>query len=138
MYTFSPIAAVDTVNNHGGILLTAVIVIFAVIIMSIAADRGEKAQSFFGYFFFGTVVVGISAVISFNTGTITTYKNEPVTATFVSFQPEGYNEEQRNGKFTSRVDVHKMYVVYTVDGQNVILPAVAGGSYPSTITLFRN
>ena len=62
------------------------------------------------------------------------FANQPVTAEFVEFQTEGYREQV--GK--SRVDRHKVYVVYKVDGNQVILPAETGAEYLPTRTLYRN
>jgi hypothetical protein len=62
------------------------------------------------------------------------YENEKVTGTFVTFQPEGYNE--KTGK--TRADKHYMYVVYDVKGQLVILNAKAGVDYPKNAVLYKN
>lgn len=62
------------------------------------------------------------------------FANQPVTAEFVEFQTEGYREQV--GK--SRVDRHKVYVVYKVDGNPVLLEAQTGTEYPPTRTLYKN
>jgi len=62
-----------------------------------------------------------------------------VTATFVAFQPEGYNAAGLPGRPPhQRADVHMLYVHYRVGEDNIILPAVPGGTYPPTVTLYRN
>jgi hypothetical protein len=62
------------------------------------------------------------------------FKNEKVTGVFVGYESEGYRE--RSGK--SYVDKHFTYVIYKVDGGNVMLPCNTGVVYPERVTLYKN
>ena len=131
MYTFNPIP--DDPVNHVGFVL--------IVLCSIVCVIGSWLQSYdpeewLTVFFIGTVVSLIAYFVSFHVTdqTTTTYKNEQVTAKFVGFQPEGYRE--RSGK--SMVDRHYMYVVYRVDGNDIILQGQAGLEYPKTAILYKN
>jgi hypothetical protein len=99
-----------------------------------------ERESFFVYFFMATVVSGIAYGVSYHwtNQTPKTFANTKVTAEFQGYQPEGYNEARTSGKSTRRVDVHNMYVVYTVNGNPVILPAQTGAEYPKTAILYKN
>ena len=84
------------------------------------------------------IPVGIAAAVSWNTGEYKEYTNTRVEGTFVGFQAEGYNVEERNGKHTRRVDKHFTYVVYEVNGNRVLFSASQGTEYPTTAVLYRN
>jgi hypothetical protein len=60
--------------------------------------------------------------------------NIPVEATFVGFQTEG--DRELSGK--SMVDKHFIYVIYNVNGDNVLLQAYLGSTYPGTVILYKN
>jgi hypothetical protein len=83
-----------------------------------------------------TIACGIAYFVSYSwtDQTPKTFVNEKVTATFVGFEAEGYKE--RSGK--SYVDKHFTYVVYNVNGSNVLLSATTGVTYPQTAILYKN
>jgi hypothetical protein len=96
----------------------------------------NEPDAFFVWFFVATIVVAVAYGVSFHwtDQSPKTFKNEKVTAELVGFQPEGYREQ--SGK--SKVDRHYMYVVYRVNGNNVILQAQTGVEYPKTAILYKN
>ena len=130
MYSFQALA--DTTGSHVGfytILIMAAIFLFgiwrAIIIDNDGIGAGLVISTFIG------AIVAITYFASFHD---VAPKNEQVTGTFVSFQAEGYNEQ--SGK--TRADRHYMYVVYNVNGQNIILRASEGRTYPQTAILYKN
>jgi hypothetical protein len=62
------------------------------------------------------------------------YANVRVIGEFVSYQPEGYNEQ--SGK--SRADHHYMYVVYKIENQMVIFRTEPGQAWPARAVFYRN
>ena len=136
MYTFAPLANVNTVDVHTGFyfVLVAVLVCWAFMLVQCLDDLEG-----FGWVTSALLVlVGVSALISWNSGEIKYYANTPVEAKFVAFAPEGYNETRHVGKTVRHVDVHEMYVVYRVNGENVIVRANDGVAYPETAILYKN
>jgi hypothetical protein len=133
MYTFNPIAAIPVSHEGFGIVVTFCII---ALIMCLFVER----ESFFVYFFILCFPVGIAYGVSYHwtNQEAKTFANTRVTAEFQGYQPEGYNESRTSGKSTRRVDVHNMYVVYTVNGNPVILPAQTGVEYPKTAVLYKN
>jgi hypothetical protein len=133
MYSFNPIASMPVDHTGFGIVVTVCTILLIVCLFN---ARG----AFFVYFFMATVISGIAYGISYHwtDQEPKTFKNERVTAEFQSYQPEGYNEARTSGKSTRRVDVHKMYVVYTVNGNPVIFEAKQGFTYPKTAVLYKN
>jgi len=133
MYTFQPLASIPVDHTGFGIVVTFCVI---ALIICLVVER----ESFFVYFFLATVVSGIAYGVSYHwtNQEAKTFKNERVTAEFQSYQPEGYNESRTSGKSTRRVDVHNMYVVYTVNGNPVILQAQQGVEYPKTAILYKN
>lgn len=129
MYSFNPIA--DIPVSHGGMFIICMgcFLWLAVVLMN-------DAEEFFVNFFFVAIVVAITYGISFHwtDQTPKTFKNEKVTATFVGYESEGYKE--RSGK--SYVDRHYTYIIYKVDGGNVMLPCSTGVVYPERVTLYKN
>jgi hypothetical protein len=133
MYTFHPLALIPVDHTGFGIVVTFCII---ALIICLFVER----ESFFVYFFFAVVVAGFAYGVSYHwtNQTPKTFANEKVTAEFQGYQPEGYNESRTSGKSTRRVDVHMMYVVYTVNGNPVILPAQTGQVYPKSAILYKN
>ena len=129
MYSFNAIPVCDTIHSHVGfyVILTGALIVSFIALMNSVEDFLEMG-------FFCLIFVVIAAIISWTTGSIKTYENEEKVGKFISYQPEGYNE--RSGK--TRADHHYMYVVYEVDGQMVILKAIAGQSYPKNAILYKN
>lgn len=137
MYTFSPIPPLDTVNDHTGFFLVTIICGLFVL-GNLIFSYETWSYKLFTVGLFGCIV-GLAAAVSWNTGEIVVYKNTPVRAQFVQYQPEGYNIAETSGKTTRRVDHHLIYVVYRVEGAgNVLLPAKAGQTYPEWVMLYKN
>jgi hypothetical protein len=129
MYTFSPIPAVPV--EHVGLFLICMISAFTLIIVLM-----NEPDVFFFYFFCATIACGIAYGVSYHwtSQEPKVFANTKVTAEFVGFQPEGYRE--KSGK--SMVDRHYMYVVYRVNGNDVILQGQSGVEYPKTAILYKN
>jgi uncharacterized membrane-anchored protein len=135
MYTFQPIPPVDTVNNHAGFVIVSIIMFIVFVAILINNDEEFNMYKVFVLF---CIPVGIAAWVSWNTGEYKEYANTRVEGTFVGFQAEGYNVEERSGKTTRRVDKHFTYVIYSVNGNPVLFQANQGVEYPKTAILYRN
>ena len=129
MYTFNPVA--DIPANHEGFWLVAILSIVILLVC-----LWQEPEAFFVWFFLATVTCGIAYGVSYHwtNQTPKTFVNEKVTAELVGFQPEGYRE--KSGK--SMVDRHYMYIVYRVNGNDIILQAQQGIEYPKTAILYKN
>lgn len=88
------------------------------------------------WFFIFCFPVGIAYGVSYHwtDQNPTTFANEKVTGTFVKFEAEGFKE--RSGKHM--VDRHFTYVIYNVNGNNVLLRAGEGVEYPPIAVLYKN
>lgn len=128
-YSFQPLA--DIAVRHDGMFIMCM-VCAAVLFLCLCSDR----ELFFGLFFVCTIVLGISYGVSFHwtDQTPQTFKNEKVIGTFIGYESEGYKE--RSGK--TYVDKHFTYIIYKVDGGNVMLPCKTGVVYPETVVLYKN
>ena len=133
MYTFNPLASIPVDHTGFGIVVTFCLI---ALVMCLFVER----ESFFVYFFFAVIVAGFAYGVSYHwtNQEAKTFVNTRVTAELVGFQPEGYNESRTSGKSTRRVDVHMMYVVYSVGGEKVILRASEGQTYPQSAVLYKN
>ena len=129
MYTFNPIPDVPVV--HGGLFIVGMACFMWLVITLMNCP-----EDFFVNFFVVFIVMAIGYGVSFHwtDQTPKTYANVKVTAEFVGFQPEGYRE--KSGK--SMVDRHYMYVVYRVNGNDIILQGQSGVEYPKTAILYKN
>ena len=129
MYTFQALA--DIPVKHDGF---AIICFFAVTVLVMVLMN--DAESFFVAFFLCCIPVSIAYGVSYHwtNQEPQTFKNERVVGTFVKFEAEGYKE--RSGK--SWVDRHYTYVVYNVNGNNVLMYAKEGIEYPQTAVLYKN
>jgi hypothetical protein len=96
----------------------------------------NEPEAFFVWFFFGAVACGIAYGVSYHWTNQAElhYPNVKVTAEFAGYAPEGYRE--KSGK--SYVDRHYVYVVYTVNGNPVLMQGSAGVEYPKTAILYKN
>lgn len=135
-YSFAPLANVNTINDHTGffVFLVGMLVFFVVTFFNCRDDM-ESAGWMVASFLFLT---GIAALISWNSGEVKVYANTEVTGEFVGFVAEGFNITEHQGKTTRHVDKHFSYVVYRVDGQNILFPAETGVTYPTVAALYRN
>ena len=129
MYSFNPIPAIQP--DHTGFFIVC---FFCLVLLAVCLIN--EPESFFRWFFVVTIIAGFSYCVSYiwTNQEVKTYANVQVKAELVGFQPEGYNE--RSGK--TRADRHYMYVVYSVNGEKVILKATEGITYPQTAILYKN
>jgi len=135
MYTFNPLPIQNSLDDHSGFY-------FMCVVMTVFGGAwlvNSYWNKIWQPIIVCAAVLGVSAVVSWNTGGIIRPVNTPVVGTFVAYQPEGYNIEERSGKTTRRVDYHLLYVVYSIPGSgNVILQATAGQVYPQRVILYKN
>jgi hypothetical protein len=129
MYTFQALANV-AVDHKGFEFIAFVAVILLIVVLF------NEPEAFFVWFFIACIPVSIAYGVSYHWTNQETkvYPNIKVTAEFVGYESEGYKE--RSGK--SWVDRHFTYVIYKVDGGNVMLPCVTGVAYPQTAILYKN
>jgi hypothetical protein len=129
MYTFNPVP--DVPVDHAGLFIVGMVLVFWLIIVLF-----NEPDTFFVYFFIATVIFGVSYGVSYHwtNQEPKTFVNQKVIGTFVKFEAEGYKE--KSGK--SYVDRHYTYVVYNVNGNNVLLSAQSGIEYPQTAILYKN
>lgn len=129
MYTFHQLP--DLPPDHTGFTIVVAILI-TLLLLVLMADR----EFFFELFFGATCITAMAYFTSFvwTDQTVVHRENKPVVATFVAFQPEGYREQ--TGK--TRSDKHYMYVVYNVNGQNLIFETGGQTAYPEKATLYYN
>ena len=129
MYSFQPLA--DIAVRHDGLFIIGMVCATWLIIVLM-----NDAEEFFVHFFVVTIIMLIGYGVSFHwtSQEPQTFKNEKVIGTFVKFEAEGYKE--RSGK--SYVDRHYTYVVYNVNGNNVLMYAKEGVEYPQTAVLYKN
>lgn len=128
-YTFTPVAAIQP--DHTGFFLIAFGCVFLLLVALI-----NEPESFFALFFVSAIILGITYGVSYHwtNQDVHAFKNEQVTGTFVSYQPEGYREQV--GKIRS--DRHYMYVVYEIEGQMAIFRANEGVVFPKTGVFYKN
>lgn len=132
MYTFQPLVD-NLANSHIGFyIMFAILASIAAVIISLWNDRNFETGTMLIWIAILAGIGYISYKESYRPEKV--YANTPVTATFVGFQPEGYNE--KSGK--SRADHHYMYVVYDINGERIILQASEGRTYPKTVTMYKN
>ena len=129
MYSFAPLADIP-VSHDGFVVFCAISIIILLMVFF------NEPESFFVYFFILSIPCAIAFGVSYHWSDQTpkTFKNEVVVGTFVGYESEGYRE--RSGK--SMVDRHFTYVIYKVDGGNVMLPCTVGTVYPERVTLYKN
>ncbi len=129
MYSFNPIPDVPVEHTGFGIILAFSIIWLVIVLLN-------EPETFFVWFFITCFPVGIAYGVSYHwtSQEAKTFVNQKVTAELVGFQPEGYRE--KSGK--SMVDRHYMYIVYRVNGNEVILQATQGVEYPKTAILYKN
>ena len=129
MYTFNPLATIPVDHVGFGIVVGFCIVCLIICLMN-------EPETFFVYFFIACFPVAIAYGVSYHwtNQEAKVFANVQVTAELVGFQPEGYRE--KSGK--SMVDRHYMYIVYRVNGNEVILQATQGVEYPKTAILYKN
>ena len=135
MYTVQALAVVDTLNCHSGFYASCAICVIIIVISLVACNDVVEIRA---YAATCAILLAIVGGVSYNTGEVKAYANQPVTATLVGFQAEGYNETRHSGKYTTHLDVHEQYVVYAVPEGNVMFPAQVGQVYPTNAFLYKN
>lgn len=136
MYTFAPLADINTVDVHTGFYFIAATLAASWVFMMFSCRDDLEGAGWATAFMLG--LLGLAGLISYNSGELKYYENKQVQGEFVEFVAEGYNITEHYGKTTHRVDKHFTYVVYKVDGNNVMLRAETGQTYPQTATLYKN
>jgi len=132
MYSMQPIPAIDTLNSHVGFWMC---IFFAMFIWVGMVLNGWK---WWGAVVILSIPLGIVGVISWNTGSITTYANTPVQATLVDYAASTKTETHQTGKTHSTVIVNKTYVIYSTPDGNVTFESQQGVPYPTTAVLYKN
>lgn len=130
MYSFQPVA--DTSDIHIGFyILTAMCVgMWAVMLVLWKEDEIEWPA-----LLVWTAILGGLIAIAYKTSYTPNHPlNEKLVGNFVGFQTEGYSE--RSGK--SKADRHYVYVIYEVNGYNVLFQASTGMTYPKQVIVYRN
>jgi hypothetical protein len=127
MFTYHPIE--DTTTFHGGFY--AILIILIIFAIAIWRDDLTSTLEKFGWSAGLALIILIVHAISFS-GTHPT--NTPIQATFVGFQPEV--AVVRQGK--RDVDKHDIYVIWEVNGEQVIMPGIQGYAYPKNTILWQN
>jgi hypothetical protein len=129
MYSFNPLATIPVDHTGFGIIVGLCCFITVIVLMN-------ESELFFQWFFVATIACVLAYFVSYSwtDQTPKTFKNEKVVGTFVGYESEGYKE--KSGK--SYVDKHFTYIIYKVDGGNVMLPCKTGEVYPERVTLYKN
>lgn len=138
-YSTSPLPIVDTLNDHTGFffVLVPTVVILFISIYNSDDTFGDSRTALLC----GLVAIGISGLVSWNTGEIVVPKNTPVEGTYAEFLNERHNETRssgKNGRDSRVVTVHRSYVVYEINGAYVQFPATAGTPWPKKATFYGN
>lgn len=142
-YTSYPLPTIDTVNSHVGFYIVAAIgavfVIFQ-IVSWVTADYAKKEEfESFTYASWTYISVCIAAaLISWNTGEITVYKNTPIAAKRLDIHGESHNASRRQGKRTEYYVEHNLYVTYAVPEGIVTFKISQGQPWPNEAILYRN
>lgn len=138
MYSFAPLADIP-VDHFGFVVVTFIAVAWVVCSVINAWDDERLATLIVGVVGGGALVLFAYCVSYVWTNQEPkTYANTPVTATFVKFIAEGEAVLQSSGKTSRMVDHHYTYVVYSVNGEPVMLKGELGVTYPTTATLYKN
>jgi uncharacterized membrane protein len=134
MYSFSPLADIPVDHTGFGIIVTFVLI---ALVMSIFVEGWAYALVL-------SVPGALVCLLAYCVSYVWTnqdpkvFPNVRVTGELVQYVAEGYTETVRSGKSTKQVDVHNTYVVYKVDGGNVMLPCKVGYPYPERVVLYKN
>lgn len=129
VYSFAPLPPV-TADHVGFFLICVAIGLITIVAIIDEFETGIRVAILM------SPVILIAYLVSYHwtNQEVLYYKNEKVEAKFIGFESEGYN--QRSGK--TRADYHYTYVIYEVNGNNVILKAQTGVEYPKTAVLYGN
>lgn len=137
MYTFAPLA--DIPVDHIGFALVVFTVLLCTVISIINEDDNRGVVTLICTLAGGFVILLAYCVSYVWTDQMPqTYANTPVEATFVKFVAEGEATLQSSGKTSRWVDHHYTYVVYSVNGEGVMLRGELGVTYPAAAILYKN
>lgn len=136
MYTFSPIPSVPVDHVGFGIIAFG----FSIAWLFMLYNAREENISVWKATLLMAIIPAFAYMVSYEwtEQEPKVFANTKVEGTFVRFVAEGYNEARTSGKQTRRVDVHNMYVEYSVNGQSIVLPASTGVTYPPVAILYKN
>ena len=135
MYTFAPLANVYPDHVGFGMIVGAAIVFM--IMMFFTEDGASTLVAAVPV----SLVVLTAYCVSYvwtSQEPIKVYKNEQVTGEFVRYVAEGYNIPVASGKTTRHVDHHEIYVVYKINGNEVLFRGQQGVEYPKTAIFYKN
>lgn len=135
IYSTTPLPDVDTLNVHTGFYIITFALIVGFIVMCFNEDDVID-RIIMGSIF--SCIIAVSGWISWNTGEIRHYVNEPVIARMHSNEPQvvAYTERVHKNNVTKyRL---QSFVYYEVDGGVVAFQRGDGQSWPITATLYRN
>ena len=135
MYTFAPLANVNVDHTGFGFIVIASIIILVLIWMV------EDGASALVYSVPAALVMLLAYCVSYvwtDQTPVKVYKNEQVTGEFVRYVAEGYNETIRSGKSVRHVDRHEVYVVYKINGNEVLFRGQTGIEYPKVGVFYKN
>ena len=129
MYSFAPLAPVTVDHTGFGIVFAFCVIALIICLMS-------EPETFFVWFFILCFPAGIAYGVSYHwtNQDVKYYPNVKVEAQLVGFETEGYRE--KSGK--SMVDRHLTYVIYSVNGDQVLLNSTVGMTYPKVAILYKN
>jgi hypothetical protein len=130
MYTFQPIH--DYSDSHAVFYTLAIFVIlFLGGIIALWKNDDIETGTLLGWVVIFSLVLFVSHDNSY---TPNHPKNELHVGHFVRYETEGYRE--RSGKTTA--DRHYVYVVYNIDGADVLFEAGTGMAYPKDVNVYKN
>lgn len=139
VYSFNPIPPVNTFTDHTGFIIICFALACHWFFYMAMTDDGMESLGWWVRLTVSSIVFSITGFVSFTTGHIAHYTNEPITATLVGFQTEGYITREHSGKTTRDVDHHYQYVVYKLpNNEQILMSASVGVSYPTYATLYKN
>ncbi len=135
MYSFAPIATV--MPDHTGFGLIAIGAVILLFCIWVSEDGVTAIASAIPT----ALVVLLAYCVSYvwtDQGPVKVYENKQVTGEFVRYVAEGYSETVRSGKSTRQVDRHEVYVVYRINGNEVLFRGREGIEYPKTAVFYKN
>lgn len=138
MYTLQPLPVIDTFNTHTGFWLLLTIVGFVYVITAAWANECNKPKALIVLTVVCSALLIYAGIESWTTGKITMPVNERVTGKLKTFTAEGEAYNERQGKQTIKRENHYLYVVYTIEGNDVIFTAQSGKPYPQYAIFYKN
>ena len=132
MYTMNPVVDLHW-NSHVGFYLMAFIVGCAIWLVIALRQAGEiDIGTSIGWSLCLFVILALVHAESYQPEV--KYTNRRTTGKFVGYQAEGFSE--RSGKST--VERHYVYVVYEIEGRQVLFNAQTNTSYPPEAVFYYN